>query len=131
MPCQAKRSRCCGACLRSAVALPVLGGIVLALAVSLPAMLYLPKGIYIIYGIGWLLGAAMILPRIEDRRHPEETQAFYARHLDRKGEDDFAESIRSIKSSKSLDIGISEHHTEHSMLKMRLYSYHAVVRVFV
>ena len=29
---------------------------------------------------------------IEDRRHPEETQAFYARHLDRKSED-FAESI--------------------------------------
>lgn len=29
---------------------------------------------------------------IEDRRDPEETQAFYARHLDRKGED-FAESI--------------------------------------
>ncbi len=48
----------------------VVGGVLLALAVSLPAMLYLPKGIYIIYGIGWLLGAAMILPRIEDRRHP-------------------------------------------------------------
>lgn len=29
---------------------------------------------------------------IEDRRHPDETQAFYARHLDRKSED-FAESI--------------------------------------
>lgn len=63
-------------------------GLVVDSACDLPRE-FLDKHGVLIMPITLRIGDALI----EDRRHPEETQAFYARHLDRKGDDDFAESI--------------------------------------
>jgi fatty acid-binding protein DegV len=62
-------------------------GIVVDSACDLPREFLDQHGV-LIMPITLRIGDALI----EDRRHPEETQAFYARHLDRKSED-FAESI--------------------------------------
>ena len=62
-------------------------GIVVDSACDLPRD-FLDKHGVLVMPITLRIGDALI----EDRRHPEETQAFYARHLDRKSED-FAESI--------------------------------------
>ncbi len=62
-------------------------GIVVDSACDLPRE-FLDKHGVLIMPITLRIGDALI----EDRRHPDETQAFYARHLDRKSED-FAESI--------------------------------------
>lgn len=62
-------------------------GIVVDSACDLPRDFLAANGVLVMpitLRIGGLL--------IEDRRDPEETQAFYARHLDKKG-DDFSESI--------------------------------------
>ncbi|MBV2194487.1 MAG: DegV family protein, partial [Azonexus sp.] len=62
-------------------------GIVVDSACDLPREFLDQHGV-LIMPITLRIGDALI----EDRRHPDETQAFYARHLDRKSED-FAESI--------------------------------------
>ncbi len=62
-------------------------GIVVDSACDLPREFLDQHGV-VVMPITLRIGDALI----EDRRHPEETQAFYARHLDRKSED-FAESI--------------------------------------
>jgi DegV family protein with EDD domain len=62
-------------------------GIVVDSACDLPREFLDQHGV-LVMPITLRIGDALI----EDRRHPEETQAFYVRHLDRKSED-FAESI--------------------------------------
>ena len=62
-------------------------GIVVDSACDLPRD-FLDKHGVLVMPITLRIGDALI----EDHRHPEEKQAFYARHLDRKSED-FAESI--------------------------------------